>query len=554
MANEIIIVIKARNQTTGVFEALKKDAALAGDDAGETITKRITEKIKVVKDDPTLKNSGIPIGDTIGETISERIKVKVKQSVEESVSRDVNGRLRDSRGRFLGENSTAHEKIKVDVDVDEKTFGAKLHSFFDRFKAKLGIDEGGLKGTLSRIFTGAGSEAGDSIKEGISSSLSGGDIFATLKTGAIGAAIAAAIPALGPLLGSAFGLAFGGGTIALGIASAIKDPVVQNALGGLKKSVSGAFAGFGDVFRGPVLDFLSRLPEAFKPLKPMLDQIKADLAPVAANLSNGVIGFLQNVLPSIGRMIDRSAPILDTLADNLPGIGDQVARLLDTLSSHSDEAAQFFNGLLDGIKILLKFLDFLLTVSFGAYRTIRDLLTGLVLYGTKAAELLLDAFVGAFGWIPGIRSKLDAAKSKMDDFANHVVRELNKVPSSKTFTLYIRTVGENVGAAIQNLDRLLGLGAGGITGSANGSTPSGLTWVGEHGPELLKAPAGSRVYSNPDSMRMAGGSGGGGGMIVVPLVVDGHTLATAIIDPTRRIVSQRFGGSVQRALGYGAAA
>lgn len=38
--------------------------------------------------------------------------------------------------------------------------------------------------------------------------------------------------------------------------------------------------------------------------------------------------------------------------------------------------------------------------------------------------------------------------------------------------------------------------------AAGGVVGSGLTWVGEHGPELLDPGAGSRVYSNPDSKRL----------------------------------------------------
>jgi len=55
------------------------------------------------------------------------------------------------------------------------------------------------------------------------------------------------------------------------------------------------------------------------------------------------------------------------------------------------------------------------------------------------------------------------------------------------------------------LDEILaaipGFSSGGITGS-------GLSIVGERGPELVKLPTGSRVYSNADSKRMLGGSGG----------------------------------------------
>jgi hypothetical protein len=46
--------------------------------------------------------------------------------------------------------------------------------------------------------------------------------------------------------------------------------------------------------------------------------------------------------------------------------------------------------------------------------------------------------------------------------------------------------------------------AGGIVGmAASGGIRSGLTWVGEQGPELADLPVGSRVWSNPDSRRKA---------------------------------------------------
>jgi hypothetical protein len=38
---------------------------------------------------------------------------------------------------------------------------------------------------------------------------------------------------------------------------------------------------------------------------------------------------------------------------------------------------------------------------------------------------------------------------------------------------------------------------------------SGLAMVGEHGPELVNLPGGSKVFSNRDSRSMMGGMGGG---------------------------------------------
>ncbi len=52
-----------------------------------------------------------------------------------------------------------------------------------------------------------------------------------------------------------------------------------------------------------------------------------------------------------------------------------------------------------------------------------------------------------------------------------------------------------------------GGGSGGFDGNAIGTSNwrGGTTWVGETGPELVALPRGSRIYSNNDSMAMAGG-------------------------------------------------
>lgn len=84
------------------------------------------------------------------------------------------------------------------------------------------------------------------------------------------------------------------------------------------------------------------------------------------------------------------------------------------------------------------------------------------------------------------------------------------------------------------------LATGGISGA-------GLTMMNERGPELVRLPTGSQVYSAGDSQRMAGQ--GGGQPIIVQLVLDGQVIVQKLVEPTRQFVSRRFGGNVQAAYG-----
>ncbi|WP_033307332.1 hypothetical protein RFN58_06785 [Streptomyces iakyrus] len=115
--------------------------------------------------------------------------------------------------------------------------------------------------------------------------------------------------------------------------------------------------------------------------------------------------------------------------------------------------------------------------------------------------------------------------------------------------------------------------SGGIVGAATGGLRSGWTMVGEHEPELVRLPFGSRVYSGPDTRRMMQQGawtsmlntpqrGGGarytptpaaGQPIVVhqTITLDGRVVAQQIFDPLRKEIANR-GGSVQKSLGQGA--
>ncbi|MFE5218401.1 MULTISPECIES: phage tail protein [unclassified Streptomyces] len=105
--------------------------------------------------------------------------------------------------------------------------------------------------------------------------------------------------------------------------------------------------------------------------------------------------------------------------------------------------------------------------------------------------------------------------------------------------------------------------AGGIVGAAaSGGLRSSLTWVGEQGPELLDLPAGSRVWSNPDSRRKASapwssmlnsprrapaaGAAGGGGRpepVIIELRSGGSQLDEMLLHILRKAIRVRGGNA-----------
>ncbi|MFJ7229814.1 hypothetical protein ACIQVF_09745 [Streptomyces tendae] len=130
---------------------------------------------------------------------------------------------------------------------------------------------------------------------------------------------------------------------------------------------------------------------------------------------------------------------------------------------------------------------------------------------------------------------------------------------------------EKLTAAMEKaIEKGFGMKASGgiVGGAATGGARGSWTMVGEHEPELVRLPFGSRVYSGPDTRRMqqqawtsmlnrprVGAAGGmPSGAPVQPIVVhqtitlDGQVVARQIFDPLCKEVAIR-GGNVQQALG-----
>ena len=118
----------------------------------------------------------------------------------------------------------------------------------------------------------------------------------------------------------------------------------------------------------------------------------------------------------------------------------------------------------------------------------------------------------AFGWLPGVGSKLKQADKWVQNFSKNVDSYLNKLEHPRTvnldFALHLPP-GISAYKAVQSRDR----GAGGFaTFHARGTTGAspGWSWVGEQGPELVRFTGGEPVLSHSQSMNASPAIGGGG--------------------------------------------
>jgi TP901 family phage tail tape measure protein len=101
---------------------------------------------------------------------------------------------------------------------------------------------------------------------------------------------------------------------------------------------------------------------------------------------------------------------------------------------------------------------------------------------------------------------------------------------------------------VGNVVHALGFAAGGVVGAASGGPRSGLVMVGERGRELVRLPAGSRVFNNAQTERMAGHGGTAHVVLEVRAGTDG-AYSNFLAGEIRKYVQARAGGDVQVAFG-----
>jgi len=154
--------------------------------------------------------------------------------------------------------------------------------------------------------------------------------------------------------------------------------------------------------------------------------------------------------------------------------------------------------------------------------------------------LLLDAAVLAFGWIPDIGPKIEAARDRFNASVDSMNRKLDDYAASLIAVHLLRD--EDYSSHSHGEHTSSGRATGGIAG--------GLTMVGERGRELVRLPQGSTVIPNGTTeAMMSGASGGGYGGGATRVLFDTTGAEDDFKRLLRKWVRLEGGGNVQAAFG-----
>jgi hypothetical protein len=218
-------------------------------------------------------------------------------------------------------------------------------------------------------------------------------------------------------------------------------------LGGILEVLGGVFvATIGSIIAGLLTVVTSVFTDGFNSAKTALGGIIAGIASVTSFLARVVMGVAL-VVATIGALTGAVA-VLPALV--VAGIALIIFKVADFIFKHADKIAYALAAGISSIR----------TIFIGLELFMNNIATTLKSLPMNLANAVKDALEGPAKSIKGLGGKLK--------------------------------------------DGISG-GFNAITGRAVGGPASGLTLVGEQGPELVKLPSGSRVHTNRQSAAMMGG-------------------------------------------------
>lgn len=339
--------------------------------------------------------------------------------------------------------------------------------------------------------------------------------------GLIGPALAGPLAKVGEFFGKARGAISGfiaalrGGSASVGSfgksTATISGPIAALAakVQSVVPIIKGALASLIVYFNSDIRPALENLAVAARVAVDVLLAAFKALMPVVKPLLDQ---FINIVTMAIGIVTNTFAIVIDLIQGDWAGAWKNLQDLVKVALDFVIETVRNFTSLLEGILSLLW--DGVVALAGLAWDGVKALVSSAVDEVIASVSHMADEVGRFIGGIPGTiadiaSSAAEAAGDLAQGMFDAIVRVLSSLPgkmaelgrdAASRFLDSISVAGVSAGDVVGFVGS-----AGGLLKRASGGHASGLTWVGERGPELLNLPPGSYVHNNRESMAMAGG-------------------------------------------------
>lgn len=276
--------------------------------------KMLNDALKKMRPNPI----EIPIDtDAVGKTGEE-----AGEQLAEGVTRGADGRLRDSRGRFL----------KAGEGAGRAAGDGARRGFLDSFR---NMDIGD---TLKRSISKAGSLLGDGLKATASGAMTAvGKTLGIALIAAIGTTVAGSLaPTLAAAVTSAAGIGLGAGILGLGAFALREVKPLQKAVKDLGETLSDVGRRAAKPLLGPFMRSIAILKEDLKFLEPTFKSVFRGMAGVVGPLTQAISSFIANALDGIKDSIPGITAAFDGLSRVLPEVGRWLGDFFRTIFGNKD--------------------------------------------------------------------------------------------------------------------------------------------------------------------------------------------------------------------------
>ena len=236
------------------------------------------------------------------------------------------------------------------------------------------------------------------------------------------------------------------------------------------------------------------------PLKTFGGSVMSTLGTVASSVMpavSSIIGTVQQVLPSVlpvlssvistvGTVVGQTAPII---ASAISAFGTVITTIAPVVKTIFDGIGSKVSTV---IGIISDNMGWITDVISTAAPVIKDILST----AWSVISPIMDACINVFRVLLGVVKKVFPTIQKVIEKVWTVI---------KPIVSGIGTVIGGISSGIGWIADKLGVGSGdgkaGNNATGTQSWRGGMTWVGEHGPELMALPKGTRITSNQQSKR-----------------------------------------------------
>jgi hypothetical protein len=194
------------------------------------------------------------------------------------------------------------------------------------------------RGRLTRVMSGAGGDSALGFVANLQTKI--GPLLAKIPVSPhLAVAFAAATPLIGATVSAGVLLGLAGGTVAAGVAVAMRDPAVKAEAEDFGQFLSHVMSDAFSAFRPATIGALRFARGELGKMSDQLREIGTLGAGFVMPLTRGITNLVRNALPGIKSGLERAGPVVAVLEQGLGRVGTAAGNMIDTIAGGTVGAA-----------------------------------------------------------------------------------------------------------------------------------------------------------------------------------------------------------------------